>query len=115
MSHADHDVIAAARDGDLMDDVSAFFAPTSTDMVDGLVAGYRQDRARIANRCVEISSAACAPANRGCGLSRFRWRCSREQSFNRAAGGHRRGGDSCPPPHARTHHWRDARHEHEQG
>lgn len=60
MSHADHDVIAAAREGDLIDDVSAFFAPTSTDMVDGLVAGYRQDRARIEAAAAFINGPECA-------------------------------------------------------
>lgn len=59
MSHADHDVIAAARDGELIDDMSAFFAPTSTDMVDGLVASYRQDRARIEAAAAFINGPEC--------------------------------------------------------
>lgn len=60
MSHADHEVIAAARDGELIDDMSAFFAPTSTDMVDGLVASYRQDRARIEAAAAFINGPECA-------------------------------------------------------
>ncbi len=60
MSHADHDVIAAARDGELIDEMSAFFTPTSTDMVDGLVASYRQDRARIEAAAAFINGPECA-------------------------------------------------------
>ena len=59
MSHADHEVIAAARDGELIDDMSAFFAPTSTDMVDGLVASYRQDRARIEAAAAFVNGPEC--------------------------------------------------------
>ncbi|MCQ9378841.1 DUF4942 domain-containing protein [Methyloversatilis sp. XJ19-49] len=58
--HADRDVITAAREGEFLDDIGQFFAPTSTDMVDGLVAGYRQDRARIEAAAAFINGPECA-------------------------------------------------------
>jgi hypothetical protein len=58
--HADHEVITAAREGEFLDDIGQFFAPTSTDMVDGLVASYRQDRARIESAAAFINGPECA-------------------------------------------------------
>ncbi|CAD0266055.1 DNA restriction methylase [Pseudomonas veronii] len=39
--------LSHAKIGDIVEDASVFFAPVSVDLVDGLIGGYRAERARI--------------------------------------------------------------------
>jgi hypothetical protein len=86
--HADHDLFAAAVVEGEVEDLSAFFAPSSTDMVDGLVAEYRRDRQRVADVAAFAAGEVCSgvlsfflSGNASSDRGRFALESSAEQLF----------------------------------